>query len=302
MQDPWTLYWQADRLDSADAVQSTTDYAPIKAWWCELALQLNTGSGVLDLATGNGTVPASLLDANADLNITAVDRADIDPLRYLADPGPLQTVRFQGQVDICSLPFDDESFDAVTSQFGIEYAPQDAAIVEAARVLKHGGQLQFLLHCDDSEIVQPARRRRAEMTALLAEDSVLPCLRSFIAGERDETELESVGKTHLAAARDHTQGITGQIYTGVNQVVGFVKQGDRRAAAELCETMVLRLTADRDRLLALEGAAMDEAGFEAFIGKIAAAGVSVDVASALSANEGADDEFKIGWKYRGRKA
>jgi ubiquinone/menaquinone biosynthesis C-methylase UbiE len=302
MQDPWTLYWQADRLDSADAVQSTNDYAPIKAWWCELAVQLASGSSVLDLATGNGTVPASLLDANAALTITAVDRADIDPLRYLVDPGPLKSVDFQGQVDICSLPFDDESFDAVTSQFGIEYAPHEPAVVEAARILKQGGQLQFLLHCDDSEIVKPARRRRAEMSALLAQGDVLPCLRSFVAGERDAAELEAVGKAHLESARDHTQGITGQIYSGVNQVVGFVRQGDRRAAAELCETMVLRLTADRDRLLALEAAAMDEAGFEAFVARIEAAGVSVDVARALCANEGADDEFKIGWKCRGSKA
>lgn len=302
MQDPWTLYWQADRLDSADAVQSTTDYAPIKAWWRELALQLDTRPDVLDLATGNGTVPASLLDANADLNITAVDRADIDPVRYLTEPGPLQAVNFKGQVDICSLPFDDESFDAVTSQFGIEYAPQAPSIAEAARVLKHGGQMQFLLHCDDSQIVLPARRRCAEMNALLAERGVLLCLRSFVAGEHDETELESVGKAHLQAAGDHTQGITGQIYTGVNQVVGFVQQGDRRAAAELCETMVLRLTADRDRLLALEAAAMDKTGFEALISKIEAAGVSADVAGALCANEGGDDEFKIGWKYRGNKA
>lgn len=302
MADPWSLYWQADRLDSADAVQSTTDYAPIKAWWRELALRLENKAGVLDLATGNGTVPASLLDANAELNITAVDRADIDPLRYLADPGALTSVGFQGQIDICSLPFDDESFDAVTSQFGIEYAPHKPAVVEAARVLKQGGQLQFLLHCDDSEIVQPARRRRAEMNALLTDGSVLPCLRSFVAGERDAAELEAVGKARLESEGDHTQGITGQIYTGVNQVVGFMQQGDRRAAAELCETMVLRLTADRDRLLALEAAAMDEAGFEAFVGRIEAAGVSVDVASALCANDGADDEFKIGWKCRGSKA
>lgn len=299
MHDPWTLYWQSDRLDSADAVQSATDYAPIKAWWRELALQLDSTAEVLDLATGNGTVPASLLDASAGLKITAVDKAEIDPLRYLADPGPLTTVNFQGQVDICSMPFGDDSFDGVTSQFGIEYAPQPQAVMEAVRVLRSGGQLQFLLHCDDSEIVQPASQRRAEMNALLEGSGVLPTLRSFIKGSLGDAELEKVGQAHIDAAEDRTKGITGQIYLGVEAAVEFVQQGKHRAAAELCETMFLRLGADRDRLLALEAAAMSQQNFDSLVAQLESVGIAAERADSLSANDG---EFKIGWAYRGRKA
>jgi ubiquinone/menaquinone biosynthesis C-methylase UbiE len=299
MQDPWTLYWQADRLDSADAIQSPADYESIRRWWRELATALPTGATVLDVATGNGTVPAALLEANPGLQVTGADRAAIDPLRYLENPGLLTNVDFRGQVDICSMPFEDNTFDVVSSQFGIEYAPLSLASTEALRVLGSGGQLQFLMHCGDSEIVQPAKSRRAEMDALLAEAGVLSRLKEYVSGELPEAELEAAGQAHMSSGISRTQGITGQIFGGVNQVIGYIQSDDRRSAAELCATMLLRLDADRDRLKALEASALDQQGFDKFVADLEKVGVVTDVCGVLRANEGGDDEFVIGWKYRG---
>jgi ubiquinone/menaquinone biosynthesis C-methylase UbiE len=302
MLDPWTLYWQADHLDSADAIQSAADYDTIKAWWSDLAQRLDFGAAVLDLATGNGTVPAALLEANPELRITGVDRADIDPLRYLEDPGLLTAVEFQGEVDVCSMSFDDEAFDAVTSQFGIEYAALQDAVPEAARVLRRHGYVQLLLHCDESEIVQPAVARRLEMDELLADDGVLLRLRSFVAGKLSLQELEATGQAHLTSGKERSKGITGQIFTGVNSVIDYVRQGDKRAAAELCETMLLRLGADRDRQRALESAALDQLSFDNLVIDMKAVGVEPEIVEPLQGNVGGGDEFVIGWKYRGRKS
>jgi ubiquinone/menaquinone biosynthesis C-methylase UbiE len=298
----WTLYWQADRLESADAVKSDADYEPIRAWWRELAAQLEDGATVVDMATGNGTVPSTLLGANPDLKISAVDKAEIDPLRFLSNPGPLANVDFRGRVDVCAMPFADASFDAVTSQFGVEYAPLAEAAAEAVRVLRKGGVLQLLLHCDNSEIVMPARSRRAEMSALLADGGVLVTLRDFVAGAGTYEELEAAGQALRASGEVQTQGITGQIFSGVNQVIGFMQGGDRHAAAELCETMLLRLGADRDRLEALQAAALDEAAFGELVSRLESDGIVTDVAQPLRTGSSGDADFVIGWAYRGRKA
>ena len=53
MQDPWTLYWQSGCKDSCVATKSAEDAAAIEVFWHDLANNLEPGSRVLDLATGN---------------------------------------------------------------------------------------------------------------------------------------------------------------------------------------------------------------------------------------------------------
>ena len=242
-----------------------------------------------------------MLAAGQSLRITGVDRAEIDPTSYLQSPGALVNVDFRGGIDICALPFDDGSFDAVTSQFGIEYAPLDVAAAEAARVLSPGGQLQFLMHCNDSEVVAPAVARRTEMDAILATDGVLESLRGWIAGSVFQPDLERAGQAHLERGNT-TEGISGQIFAGINQAIESMSRGDKRAAAELCETMILRLSADRDRLQALQDAALARQDIDALVASLSELGIEDVEAHELRANEGHDDEFVIGWLLRGQKA
>lgn len=301
MSDPWTLYWQSDRLDSAVAMQSADDSETIRAFWRNLAAVSRAGARVIDLATGNGTVPAALLDANPDLVITGVDMADIDPLRFLSDSGSLASVDFRGGVDICSLPFDDESFDVVTSQFGIEYTPLQQTIPEAVRVVANGGAVQILVHHASSEILEPAATRRAEMEALLADDGVLQKLAVYVSDDTPIDDLEAAGAAHLAADVTRTPGITGQISEGINQAIKLVASGNRQGARELCATMQMRLAADRDRLQSLQDCALDKPGFDAVINLLEVNGVRAETAGELRGGAGSEDDFVIGWQYRGQK-
>jgi ubiquinone/menaquinone biosynthesis C-methylase UbiE len=301
MSDPWTLYWQSDRLDSAEAVRSADDAAAIHAFWRSLAVATHAGGTVVDLATGNGTVPAALLDENPDLVITGVDMADIDPVRFLSTPGALASVDFRGGIDICSLPFDDGSFNAATSQFGIEYTPLQQTIPEAARVIVAGGTVQLLMHRESSEIVAPAATRRFEMDALLADDGVLQKLAVYVADDTPADDLEAAGEAHLASDVARTPGISGQIFEGINQVINLVTTSNRQGARELCATMQMRLAADRDRLQFLEDCALDKPGFDEVIKLLEANGVRTEAAGELHAGAGTEDDFVIGWQYRGRK-
>ncbi len=302
MQDPWSLYWQSDCLDSCVATQSTQDVLVIARFWEKLALQLHADAQVLDVATGNGSVPAALLKANSKLDITAVDKANIDPLRFLSAPGVLTGVKFQPDVDVCALPFENAEFDAVTSQFGVEYAPLEQAGPELLRVAKCGARIRLLMHHADSKIVVPARRKRHEMDALLAAGGVLRMLRAYLDGENTSAALESAGEAHIASEDGRSGQITGQIFEGVKRVINSVRKGERAAAKELCNVMIIRLRADRDRLQQLDGAALGEERFEEVVNMLDDAGARAETVTTLCANSRTDDELLIGWQYCGVKA
>ena len=302
MQDPWSLYWQSDRLDSCVVTKSKEDSLAIAAFWAQLAMRLKDGAKVLDLATGNGTVSAALLNASNTLQVTGVDRASIDPLRFLSEPGVLAKARFQADVDICDLPFEDASFDAVTSQFGLEYALLEQAIPAFLRVAKQGGRIQLLMHHADSEIVVPARQKRHEMDTLLADGGVVPTLRAFLNGEQTSEELDAVGQAHLSSDDHKSAQVSGQIFEGVNRVIGSAGKGDRRAANELCDGMTMRLSADRDRLGQLDNAAMNEQRFQEVVKMIEDGGARTDIATTLRTSSSAGDDYLIGWQYCGAKS
>jgi len=97
---------------------------------------------VLDLATGTGAV--ALLAARAGAEVTGLDLAEpmIAKARAAAAQAGLD-VRFDlGNVE--HLPYDDASFDVVTSAFGFVFAPDHANVAdELRRVMRSGGRLGF---------------------------------------------------------------------------------------------------------------------------------------------------------------
>lgn len=106
---------------------------------CE-AMDLRSGMKVLDVAAGNGN--ATLAAARRWCDVTSTDyvpsllergraRAEADGLKVTFQPA-----------DAEALPFDDASFDAVVSTFGVMFTPdQDKAASELLRVCKSGGKI-----------------------------------------------------------------------------------------------------------------------------------------------------------------
>jgi SAM-dependent methyltransferase len=100
------------------------------------------GERWLDLATGTGAV--AFLAARAGADTTGVDFAHslIETARRSAtDKG--REVRFEvGNVE--DLPFEDASFDVLSSSMGMIFAPDHEAVArEVARVCRAGGRLGF---------------------------------------------------------------------------------------------------------------------------------------------------------------
>lgn len=106
---------------------------------CE-ALDLRSGSRVLDVAAGNGN--ATLAAARRWCDVTSTDYVPslLDSGRARAQAEG-HTIRFQ-EADAEDLPFPDESFDAVLSTFGVMFtANQERAASELVRVCRPGGQI-----------------------------------------------------------------------------------------------------------------------------------------------------------------
>jgi len=106
---------------------------------CE-ALDLHSGTRVLDVAAGNGN--ASLAAARRWCEVTSTDYVpsllEAGRARALVEG---HAIKFQ-EADAENLPFPDASFDAVMSTFGVMFTPdQDKAASELVRVCKPGGRI-----------------------------------------------------------------------------------------------------------------------------------------------------------------
>jgi SAM-dependent methyltransferase len=106
---------------------------------CE-ALDLRSGSRVLDVAAGNGN--ATLAAARRWCDVTSTDYVPelLAAGRRRAEADGLE-VRFR-EADAEALPFRDGEFDVVLSTFGVMFTPdQEKAAAEMLRVCRPGGKI-----------------------------------------------------------------------------------------------------------------------------------------------------------------
>jgi len=106
---------------------------------CE-AVDLRSGSKVLDVAAGNGN--SSLAAARRWADVTSTDYVPelLEAGRRRAEADRLP-ITFQ-EADATALPFPDGSFDIVLSSFGVQFTPSHAQTAsELLRVCRSGGRI-----------------------------------------------------------------------------------------------------------------------------------------------------------------
>ncbi len=170
----WDTYWDTARQQSFDLEGKPGAITALGQYWASVVQSLPQGAAaVLDLGCGNGAASLALLATGAKAAITAIDEANIDPARFLPDrAGALSRITFRPRVQMEELPFEDGSFDAVVSQFGIEFGPMPKTATEIARVLKPGGFMAALVLPYNSEAVQEAKRALKQCRYLLTESKM----------------------------------------------------------------------------------------------------------------------------------
>ena len=299
--EPWSMYWDGGALNSCITGSEEEDAQAIASFWQIFADALPHNARVLDLATGNGAVPQQLLATRSDLKITGVDRANIRPHDHVGSNHPFANVQFLANTDITQLPFDDDSFDAVTSQFGLEYSDCQLSIREAARILAPGGRLLLLVHHANSAILSSGRRTLGEIDLLMHPGGVIDTLVAYVQGGASDDDLENAGQRFLAEPTAKSRHVSGQILDGINRVINDRQSHPDRAAA-LARAMQQRLGAERARLSQLQQAARSEQGIADITELLTMSGLIAAAPAPITSGDGESIErVVIGWRVSADK-
>jgi SAM-dependent methyltransferase len=134
----------ADMKERSKSIWALGDYPEVARRFEAVAEEvvaaagIGAGDRVLDVAAGNGNV--AIVAARVGAEVTAADFAPeliAAGRQRAADLG--LDVRWD-EADVEDLPYPDASFDAVTSTFGLMFAPRpEVAAAEAFRVVRPGG-------------------------------------------------------------------------------------------------------------------------------------------------------------------
>ncbi|MGM9491294.1 class I SAM-dependent methyltransferase [Ideonella sp. YS5] len=158
--EAWSHYWAGVPLASGGCLPGLPRpaAAALESLWATFFRALPPGARVLDLGTGAGAVPRFASTLRKDLKLLGVD--------YVKDLTlGVPNLEFVGGVAMEALPFADAQFDAVTSQFSIEYAKEPAPS-ELLRVLKPDAAWMVVAHHSRSVILEQNRRRLAALDDL----------------------------------------------------------------------------------------------------------------------------------------
>ena len=142
--------------------------------WAAFFSKLPEGAKILDAGTGNGFLALIALDVSDRLErnfeIHGSDYAAINPVAAVPEQGELlKRIKFHPETRNEDLPFEDRTFDAVTSQHALEYGDLTKSIEEISRILKKGARVRFLIHAADGEIVRANAPKIAQCRYVLEE-------------------------------------------------------------------------------------------------------------------------------------
>ncbi|MGB3165443.1 MAG: methyltransferase domain-containing protein [Alteraurantiacibacter sp.] len=176
--DAWNNFWQRDTARGGGGTATyPAEWRGVperqRRVWHSFARRLPQKARVLDIASGAGVVLGHLREARPDLALVGVDQAQSLP------HAPAGT-RLIADVAMEHLPFDDCSFDAVTSQFGFEYGDMAQVAREVARVLSRGGQLGLLSHRKDGPIVAHNRARAQQLAWAIEQEELTTAARKLV--------------------------------------------------------------------------------------------------------------------------
>ncbi|MBS0289606.1 MAG: class I SAM-dependent methyltransferase [Proteobacteria bacterium] len=126
----WALFAPIE-IFTTTAAAALVNFSGVKAG--DKLLDVGCGTGVVAITAANRGAKSIGLDLSPDLVLRAKENAIIAGLDIHFEEG-----------DVESLPYDDNTFDVVLSQFGHMFAPRpQVAIQEMTRVLKPKGILAF---------------------------------------------------------------------------------------------------------------------------------------------------------------
>jgi ubiquinone/menaquinone biosynthesis C-methylase UbiE len=299
--NPWAAYWAkgGDGASGAPGAggclpQADETIAPVlDKVWRDFAAALRPKARVIDLATGDGTVLRRLKAARSGLDLVGVDSAPSLP------PAPAG-IRLMAGVEMESLPFRDATFDAATSQFGIEYGDPAGIADELARVLKAGAAVRFVVHHAASQIVVHNRARRRAL-AWAAQESGLVDKARRLAQARAAAALPTPAAFRAGVSEARSlfpdQPVAAEFAAAIVQTLDLGRGRPPGEAVGRLDALAARAADEMGRIAALEMAARDEARIGAIAMQFGASGIGLNAPAILEEQGGGP----LAWLLAGKR-
>ncbi len=287
--ETWSRYWASGQTHSCFAAGKPFDTGFV---WAGFFDSLAPGARVLDLACGAGALTRLAVDHPHGFAVTGADYADM-----LA---PIQGARTVAGAALEALPFEAGAFDAVISQFGLEYADTAAALREAARVLAPGGRLGVLAHARDGEAVAAARARIDRAASLIAPDGLTAQVRALgEARARGQGEAQAMETVRALFAQETARPLDETTHWALSFLAEILNRKDQFPPPYLIEnaqTVLDEVSAHTARLRLMTDASLDDEGARDLAGAARAAGLSTADPEAVRDSAGRP----VGWWFQGR--
>jgi len=168
----WSKYWKDAHINCFGDEKENYS-GTLKSNWYDFFHKIQPNNSILDLCCGNGSLESLFKEYNESLykstKIVGVDYADLlIPEDIKAD----KNVSFKIGTNIEKLPFEDNSFDVLISNFGVEYSNLEDSISEMIRVLKPLGRVQFISHVKESRLIAKSNEIQHMLDEFLSESSL----------------------------------------------------------------------------------------------------------------------------------
>lgn len=306
--DNWDTYWHGTGDVGAYSRGGVTHPA-ILAFWDDFFQDVNqdyAAPKIIDVASGNGAVVERGLATFGDqqVDFTCLDVSDA-AITNICERFP----HVHGMVsDARSIPLDSGTFDVATSQFGVEYAGQEA-IEEVARLLAPGGRLALLLHTQAGSIHQECVESLDAINQLQESSFIPHAIEMFSAGFEavrgaDRTPYEAAAKK-LAPAIEALEGIMrkygqhvagdtiARLYNDVGQIHQRIQHYEPSDVLAWLNRMDGELVAYAGRMSSMSNAAIDSATLQSICDMLRSRDYTIQQAVPLLVS---DHDLPLAWK------
>jgi ubiquinone/menaquinone biosynthesis C-methylase UbiE len=134
---------------------------------------------ILDVCAGNGALISQMQStlSNVNINVTAIDYSE-SAIRQIEKQFPdVQAI----VADASALPFNNNHFNLIVSQFGIEYAGKNA-FAEVSRITEKKGTVALMMHIKDGIIYKESTNNIEVVEKLNNSDVIEVTSKTFVSG------------------------------------------------------------------------------------------------------------------------
>ena len=307
-QDHWARFWSSGYLTSLPDQYPIGYTGSVRHLWESVFAGMPERVRLLDVGTGGGGVALLASECFRTHGIRGeihgIDRVDIEPPRVFARS---RLMHFHPSTPAESTGFQSLYFDLVTSQFAIEYTDIPLSMAEMSRILKNNAEAVFLLHSEDSAIVDIARSELCADDLLWGERGLFDSVRRFLqAIDSGDRALLVKAQSRVSRAfveirsSEYFQDYPDLLETSLGsarQALEIDEDDDESVVLSSLEAKEAEAKDRRGRLGDLVNASLDERGLRRMISVAKSAGMSILIKERFHHESG---EI-LGWLLRLRK-